>query len=252
MENNDFYSTAYYELPEGTPKEVSHEGGFFKHEAGIYKGFIGKLMGKYVNIEGSKIDSWIPGSRLSHFTLPIWLREYYHPKGNTVKILSDSLEIITQNPFETYFGIYVSAKPEDQWKYNGLFENLILPENKNFKIIGLNPKNPVQKITNFGMFPQFYGVPVKITLSLSDKGNVYASSITIIEEPRFDPAKIHELEASLKTIIELRKNRNQEQSPMPEAEDFDFNVLDKVPSRAKPAPENKKSDQVDMGDFGLE
>jgi hypothetical protein len=221
----DFYEDMDYQIPEEiTP--VKSEGGFdyYKHPAGIYLGFIGRLTVKYKDINGKNCDPEAMGAKPSHSVLAIWLTEYLGTSGTpkSAPILLPTSEKV-QLPKDVqsaqlYFPFTLSFDPKFQWSIHQKFESFIIPGYENSRIVTVNPNRMTEKYTNFQAFKFYYGLPVKMNIELSAKGNTYVSSIKLTGglENRIPTNLMKQLESDFEELRAREKaNTNSSSEAVP-------------------------------------
>uniref|UniRef100_A0A6H1ZKA2 Uncharacterized protein n=1 Tax=viral metagenome TaxID=1070528 RepID=A0A6H1ZKA2_9ZZZZ len=200
---------AGYELPDDLPGEVKNESfEYFRHPAGVYEGFIGKLVMKYKNANGDKVDATAPGAAISHTILNLWVKKYFGTSTAPVTetFLSDALEINPNLPLSSfYYPQMVTLVPQDQWKNIQLFETFKIPNNDKLRIIQINPQKPTEKYTVFKSFPAYYGCSISFEIVMSGKGNGFIQKITMLNKQWVPAQSILKLEQELSDLIQKDK-----------------------------------------------
>jgi len=233
---NNFYEQAGYALPDDMPQSVaSEQKQYYRHPAGIYNGFIGRLMLKYKTADGKWSEQGMPGAILVRGVLQTWIKKYLGTPQTPVNvtILNDDLTFSPDRKIaELYYPQVIEFAPKDQWKNIKLFDTFTLgsPESK---IIRSNADKPTIKETVFKNFAYYYGVPVKWVISLSDIGNTYIDTkkdrIEIIKgAERIPIADIAALEKEFERQLEAeRAARKTEQAPeyTPPTADIDLSGI---------------------------
>ena len=269
---DDFYSTLGYELPSNIVDAVAGEASFqfYKHKAGFYKGFVGKLVPRYKDMEGKKCESTIPGATLSHFNLTLWLVKYLGTadRPEEVQILNPDLTIPEGDLRKFYVSHVISILPKDQWRNHRTFDTFMIPNHENSKIVQPNPADPSTKVTLFKNFPFYYGLPVNLTIEESTKraDSTFVTSVTITDYSKRVPKDLmqsleQQYETRLQIEMEERKSRNNSTPEVaynvvdPSSVDFDAlaGMGSSMPSTPPPPPpastENKKADNPLAGFF---
>jgi len=227
---SDFNKEVFgYEMPDDIPQEVEGTGfEYYKHPAGLYICFCGKLNFKYVGPDKKTCDAEAPGAVLSHAILPAWIHQYH---GTTTKPVTEeiislkTLDLPNRQLAECYYPIRVSFLKEEQWKNKNLFGGWFIQGNSHLNIIGNDPSKPNVIKTNFKAFPAYYGVGMRFTLAMSDKGNTYIDgkkdAIGLMLDKRIPTNLMLEFEKKVESKLaaerderEANKNRpNQEEPP---------------------------------------
>lgn len=222
MQENDFYNAVGYELPPDVPKEIVSEGiEYYKHPAGIYIGFIGRLTAKYKDINGQRCDADLPGAKFDHYGLTRWIIRQLGTvsEPNAREVLGNELVIPDgMQVAELYFPEYISVEPKQQWSLHKKFANFHIPGHPNLDIVKADVNKPSLKVTNFAAFPSYYGQVIKWNIVVSKKDNPYIEETSLIASERISTEKIIELEHKVTEIIEQQRvereaKRNSEYSP---------------------------------------
>lgn len=238
----DFYEDLGYQLPSEVGEVKSESFEYYKHEAGVYNGFIGKTTVKYKNLEGKKVEEGTAGARPSHLILSLWITEFLGTSQNpkNVPILSvgeDKIHIPAgiQQAAELYFPFMLSLDPKFQWAIQSKLQDFNIPGHDNLRLVKVNPAKMTEKITNFQALPYYYGMPIKFTLDIGEKkGGIYLSKIIQGDlAKRVQQNLIMSLEEDFNALIQreidARKSKKDDgyiQNPPPSV-DFD-NLLNEA------------------------
>ena len=213
---------ALYELPDNAPKQGEYEEfQFYRHPAGIYVGFIGKLISKFKDDKGKNCEPEMPGAVFDHFQLPLWILKFLGsagaPKTEELIKLSPEGDLILpdRSIFEVYYGSYISTDPKRLWSYAKTFEDFKLLGHPKYNIIQQSGKNMATKVLNYSGFPAYYGLQCKFALTFkpdSDKQTRYTDGkIQILDvSKRFPMDKLNAFEQAVDIKIKAEQTeRNQ-------------------------------------------
>lgn len=173
-EERDFYADAGgagYELPEDIPESKEFtEFEYYKHPAGMYVGFVGKLNPKYKDGEGKGCPKETPGALLSHFMLPFWTKQFLGSTSQPVqdKIISEELVLPDRELHECYYNMYLTRDDKRLWSLKKTFLNWKIPGHPQYDIV-VKGTTPGSKKINYKAFPAYYGLPVKFGLTFNPK-----------------------------------------------------------------------------------
>lgn len=227
-----------YELPEGAPEQGEYEEfQFYRHPAGIYIGFIGKLHSKFKDGKGKACDSNMPGANFDHFQLPLWILKFLgsstNPKSEDIITITDgNLILADRSVFEMYYGAYISTDPKRLWGYTKMFEDFKIPGHPKYNIIQQSGKNMATKVMNYSGFPAYYGLQCKFALTYkpkSEKQTRYIDGkIEILDFTKRIPSdklKLFEEAVDLKVKSEQKERAKQQDTytpPEPAEPNFDL------------------------------
>jgi len=173
-----------YELPKNFNGEIKVETyEYYRHEAGHYKSYFGKLIPKYKNLEGIKCSSTDANAQLSHFTVRLWI---ISKDDNPVLPLTDKGfdKSNIKDVASIYFPLVIPCNPKEQWKNVKLFDGSFIKGIEESKIIKVNPMKPTEKIINFNAFPLYFGMPCIFTIQLGQqKNSPFVSNLMLSSDP---------------------------------------------------------------------
>jgi len=232
---NDFYEQVGYELPPDAPRDTVSEGTeYYKHPAGIYVGFVGRLITKYKDVNDKACVAGVAGAKFSHYQLVRWIQRYLGTPAEPLlkDVLGNDLQVPDVKFPELYFGEYLSAESKDQWSIAKKFENFKIAGYPKYDIIQPDSQKPSLKRTIWGAFPAYYGMIIKWEMAIGEKkGNSYVVSTSLVNAERIPTAKILELEQKVADMIErerqqreMNKQQNDNYTPPPPPE-ADVNSL---------------------------
>lgn len=213
-----------YDIPDDIPQQVEGTGGYeyYKHPAGLYLGFCGKLNFKYIGPDKKPCSSDVSGAILSHAILPLWINQYH---GTTINPVTEeiinlkSLKLPDRPLAECYYPVRVAFAPEEQWKNKNLFGAWFIQGNANLSIVGKHPSKPNLVLTNFKAFPAYYGVGVRFSIVVSDKGNTYIEgkkdSIGLMLDKRVPFDKMIEFEKLVDSKLEAERAEREANKAKP-------------------------------------
>ena len=124
-EDRDFLAEVGYDLPDLAPKQVEGEvREYYRHPAGTYLGFVGKIVAKFKDQQGKRCEPDEPGAVFSHYILNLWIKKFLGnaqtPTGE--QMITDALKIPDRPLQEIYFPIVLFPDPKRQWSSKLMFD----------------------------------------------------------------------------------------------------------------------------------
>ncbi len=170
-----------YATPKGVIDKVEGEARqYYRHPAGVYTGFIGKLVHKFVDAEGKYVEADEPGAIYKNSTLQIWLYKFLGNAENPVGdvIITPELKLPDRPLQECYYPIVLSDDPKWFWKMANMFKSWKIPGHEKYTIIQPSKTNPSNKVMYKLAFPAYQGLPVKFTLTFKLSGGKSADDVS--------------------------------------------------------------------------
>lgn len=216
-----------YLLPEGVGEVKASSAEYYKHSAGTYKAYFGKLRPKYKDLNGKKCNQDDVGAALTHFVVRLWLIEKIGDNNfNYLKLDSNKKFIfnVEDDVSKLYFPLVISYMAKEQWKNIRLFDASYITDVENSKIVKLNPANPTEKIVNFNAFPLYYGMPCLIVIENGKQtGAPYVAKLTLSNDinRKLKADIMNDLENFVENkIIENRNANNNNETYTPPSVDI--------------------------------
>lgn len=160
------------------PKYISGEDkvSFYQHEPGTYRGFVGRLIPKFKNAQGEKIEGKEPGAVYSHSVLQLWITGYTKPGSNQMVNKINNFQIPEDKDLrEFYYPQLITSVPSMMWVNKLLFKNWKIPNIENSAIIQFPEGSPLKFHVNLHAFRIYIGLPIQFNLveKKSGKDGVY-------------------------------------------------------------------------------
>jgi len=230
-----------YELP-GVPEKIEAKTfDYYQHKVGEYDAVIGMIEARYKDPEGKRCEAMEPGAELSHLTMYMLIKRFYGTPNKPVKeeILSDLLVIPKDESSETgkvqagslYFPFYLSIKKRDQWKNIRLFQDFIIGEDNNTRIIQVNPAQPSSKYVCIKNFPLYYGCPIKLSVEMSKNDKAYVGSVKQVNGAWTPSEEVTRITNEIKVLLDAEKEirkayYDNEEEPQIQSEKVQSNLDD--------------------------
>lgn len=234
-QERDFYAEIGIEFPSDAPTtaESTEQFEYYKHPAGLYKGFVGLLKPSYKDANGKRVDMGTPGALFSHYNLPFWITEFMGTTSvpmmeKLLVVAKDKILIPTRPIAELHYNNFISADPTKQWTLKSAYGGWQIEGRPEYKLIMPSPTNPAKTITNFKGFLAYYGMYISFALTYkaaSEKQSRYVDGkVELLSANRIPLNVLKTFEAEIDSAVEKEREsrRNSDSNtPPPPSTNFD-------------------------------